>query len=112
MADTYQAILRNLRIAPRKMRLVVDLVRGKKVAAALDILRVTNKHAAPVLAKSIQSALANATDNATVDVDRLIVAEAYVDGGAMLKRFLPRAQGRATPIRKRTSHLTIKLRER
>jgi large subunit ribosomal protein L22 len=111
MAEASKAVLRNLRIAPRKVRLVVNLVKGKPVQYALDLLKLTNKKAAPVVYKMIQSAVANATDKSTVDVDRLIVSEGFVNGGTSLKRWLPRAQGRATGIQKRTSHVTIKLKE-
>jgi len=111
MAEAYKAVLRNCRIAPRKARLVVNLVKGKPVQEALDILKFTNKKAAPILYKIISSAMANATSRATVDVDQLIVSEGYVDPARTFKRFLPRAQGRATPIRKRSSHITIKLLE-
>lgn len=111
MAEASRAVLRNLRIAPRKVRLVVNLVKGKPVQYALDLLKVTNKRAAPVVAKMIQSAVANATSKQSVDVDRLVVSEGFVNGGSSLKRWLPRAQGRATPIQKRTSHVTIKLKE-
>ena len=106
-----EAILRNVRIAPRKARLVADLVRGRGVQDALDILKVTNRKAAPIMSKMIHSAIANASDHATVDVDRLVIGECYVDEGATLKRWLPRAQGRATPLNKRTSHITVKLSE-
>lgn len=109
---TYKAVLRGMRISERKARLVVALVRGRDVGTALDILRVTTKKTAPVLAKLINSAIANAKNTATVDVDRLYVAEAFVDGAGMMKRFMPRAQGRAFTIRKRSAHITIKLRER
>ena len=111
MEQQYKAILRNTRISARKARLVIDLVRGKPVSVALDTLKLTNKKAAPLVSKLIQSAMANATNNATVDVDRLVVSEAFVDEGATLKRYLPRAQGRATPIRKRSAHITVKLAE-
>lgn len=107
----YQSYLRQTRIAPRKARLVVDLVRGRHVQDALDALKFTNKKAAPVLAKMIKSAMASAADAAVVDVDRLVISEAFVDEGPTMKRFLPRAQGRATPIRKRTSHITVRLKE-
>jgi large subunit ribosomal protein L22 len=107
----YKAILRNTRISARKARLVVDMVRGKPVSVALDTLGLTNKKAAPLLKKLIQSAMANAVNTSTVDVDRLVVSEVFVDEGPTLKRFLPRAQGRATPIRKRSSHITVKLAE-
>lgn len=109
--EASRAVLRNIRIAPRKVRLVVNLVKGKPVQHALDLLKMTNKRAAPVIYKMIQSAIANATDKSTVDVDRLIVGDSFVDGGTSLKRWLPRAQGRATGIQKRTSHITIKLKE-
>lgn len=111
MEQQFKAILRNTRISARKARLVVDMVRGKPVSVALDTLKLTNKKAAPLVSKLIQSAMANATSTATVDVDRLVVSEVFVDEGATLKRFLPRAQGRATPIRKRSSHITVKLAE-
>jgi large subunit ribosomal protein L22 len=109
--DIFQAKLRNVRVAPRKARLVVDLVRGKRVSDALDTLRFMNKKMAPVVHKLIRSAMVNATSQATVDVDRLYVKEIYVDHGEALKRFLPRAQGRATPVRKSFSHITVKITE-
>jgi large subunit ribosomal protein L22 len=112
MADSYNAYLYGIRVSPRKARLVADMIRGKRVSAALDILKLKVKKTAPVLSKLVQSAIANAKQSATVDVDRLFIAEVYVDGGPMLKRFMPRAQGRAFTIRKRTSHFTVKLREK
>jgi len=111
MSEASRAVLRNVRITPRKARLIVDLVRGKPVQYALDLLKLTNKRAAPMVYKMIASAIANATDRATVDVDRLIVSEGFVNQGPSMKRWLPRAQGRATPIVKRTSHITITLKE-
>jgi large subunit ribosomal protein L22 len=111
MSEASRAILRNVRIAPRKARLVLDVVRGKPVQQALDTLRFMNRRGAPIVSKMISSAIANASDKATVDVDRLVVSEAFADEGATTKRWLPRAQGRATPVRKRTSHITIKLKE-
>lgn len=111
MSEAYRSYLKGIRVAPRKARLVVDLVRGKHVQEALDILKFTNKKAAPVVAKMISSAIANAQNGATVDVDHLIVSKVFVDEGPTMKRFLPRAQGRATPIRKRTSHITVELQE-
>lgn len=111
MAQSYKCQLRGTRVSPRKARLVVDLVRGKHVQDALDMLRFTNKKAAPLVSKIINSAMANAKNSATVDVDQLVVSEAFVDEGKTIKRFLPRAQGRATPIRKRTSHITVVLKE-
>jgi large subunit ribosomal protein L22 len=109
MSQTFKSYLKGVRIAPRKTRLVVDMVRGKTVQDALDILKFTNRRAAPVVRKLISSAMTNATTNATVDVDSLVVSEIFVDEGPTMKRFLPRAQGRATPIRKRSSHITVKL---
>lgn len=107
----YWTRVRSVRIAPRKVRLVVDLVRGKLVSDAIDMLKLTNKRAAPVISKALEAAVAAAKQKATVDIDRLYVATAYVDGGPMLKRWTPRAQGRATPIQKKTSHISIKLAE-
>jgi len=109
--EASRAVLKNIRIAPRKVRLVVELVKGKPVQYALDLLKMTNKRAAPVVYKMIQSAIANAKDKSTVDVDRLVVSEGFVNGGPSFKRWLPRAQGRATQLLKRTSHVTIKLKE-
>lgn len=111
MEQHHKAVLRNTRISARKARLVVDTVRGKPVSVALDTLLLMNKKAAPLVRNLIQSAVANAVSKATVDVDRLVVSEVYVDEGPTLKRYLPRAQGRATPIRKRSSHITVKLAE-
>lgn len=107
-----KAILRNVRISPRKGRLVADLIRGKQVEQALSILRFTPKKAARLLIKTLRSAIANATDTQNVDPDKLYVKTTYVDGGTTWKRFTPRAHGRATPIRKRTSHFTIIVEER
>lgn len=111
MAQAYKAYLKAVRVAPRKARLVVNLVRGKHVQEALDILKYTNKRAAPIVAKMISSAMANAKGTSMVDIDNLVIGGAFVDGGPMFKRFIPRAQGRATPVRKRTSHITIELLE-
>ena len=112
MSDNYQAVLKGIRMSPRKARLVVDVVRGKSASKALDTLRVMPKKAARILIKLIDSAVANATNKATVDVDNLYISESFVDGGATWRRYTPRAQGRATPIRKRTSSITLRLTER
>jgi len=102
-----------VRIAPRKVRLVVDIVRGKSVSQALNILTFTRKKAALPVQKLLKSAVANAAENHGVsDVDNLVIDRITVDEGPALKRFMPRARGRATPIRKRTSHIQIILRER
>ena len=111
MSEASRAVLKNVRITPRKARLVVNLVKGNPVQYALDLLKLTNKNAAPIVYKMIESAMANARDKSTVDVDRLIVSEGFVNGGPSMKRWLPRAQGRATPLQKRTPHITIKLQE-
>lgn len=106
-----KAHLKNYRVSPRKARLVVDLVRGKRVDTALGVLAATPNKTAPVLHKLIMSAAANASDQSSVDIDDLYIKRAWVDEGRVLKRFMPRAQGRATPIRKRHSHITVVLDE-
>jgi large subunit ribosomal protein L22 len=107
-----RAVSRHLRIAPRKARGVVDLIRGKNVGQALMILDFLPRKGARLVAKTLKSVIANAESQQRVDVDRLYVRRITIDGGATLKRFLPRAHGRATPIRKRTSHITIVVDER
>ena len=107
-----KSVLRHVRMSPRKGRLVADLIRGKGVEQALAILQFTPKKAARVLTKVLRSAVANATETQNVDPDRLYVKATYVDGGTTWKRFIPRAHGRATPIRKRTSHFTVVVEER
>ena len=105
------ARLRFARMAPRKARLVADLVRGKKSEEALNILTFTKKAAAKIIIKLLKSAIANATQKKTVDIDRLYIKKITVDQGPTMKRFQPRALGRATMIRKRSSHITIVLDE-
>jgi large subunit ribosomal protein L22 len=105
------ATLRYGRMAPRKIRLVVDLVRGKRVEEAMSILSFTPKVAARVVKKLIKSAMANAENKGDIDVDTLYIKRIFVDEGPTLKRFTPRAMGRATSIRKRTSHITVVLDE-
>jgi large subunit ribosomal protein L22 len=100
---------RFVRVSPQKARLLVDLVRGKKVEEALNILAFTKKAFARTLAKLINSAVANAQQNKQMDVDTLLVKRISVDGGPVMKRQMPRAMGRATMIRKRTSHITVVL---
>ncbi|MBW1678634.1 MAG: 50S ribosomal protein L22 [Deltaproteobacteria bacterium] len=106
-----QAVARHIRMSPRKVRYVVDLVRGKKVEEALDILTFTPRRASPVISRLLKSAIANAGQNESIDVDTLYIKKIFVDGGPTLKRFRPRAMGRATTIRKRTSHITVVLEE-
>lgn len=104
-----RSIQRFVRIAPRKMRIVADLVRGKPVSHALEALALTTKSAALVVRKALSSAVANAQHKGEVDIDSLIVARIFVDEGPTLRRFKPRAMGRATRINKRTSHLTVEV---
>ncbi|MGD9852495.1 MAG: 50S ribosomal protein L22 [Nitrospirales bacterium] len=102
-----KAILRHVRIAPRKARLVVDMVRGRNAAEALSILKYTPRSAARVVEQLLHSAVANAGQKDLGDAEALFVASAFVDGGPVLKRFRARSMGRANPIKKRTSHITI-----
>jgi large subunit ribosomal protein L22 len=106
-----QAITKYVRLSPRKVRLVVDQIRGKRVEEALSILKFVPKRAAVSVAKTLRAAVANAENTQSVDVDRLYVKRVNVNEGGMWKRFTPRAQGRATRIRKRLSHITIVLDE-
>ena len=107
-----KASVKYARIAPRKVRLVVDLVRGKDVNEAIQILSFTNKKSAPIVKKLLQSAVANADQKKTIDVDTLFVKHISVDQGPTLKRYMPRAMGRASEIRKKTSHVNLVLEER
>jgi large subunit ribosomal protein L22 len=107
-----RAFQRSTRQSPYKMRLVIDQIRGKDVNEALALLKFSKKHAAVQIAKVLNSAVANAEQAArqagdSVDVDTLYVSHAIVNEGPKLKRFMPAAQGRATPIQKRTSHVEI-----
>ncbi len=104
-----QAKLRNVRLSPRKARLVVDMVRGKGIQEAMNILQFSPQKTAPILSKLLKSAVANAEQKGVSDVDQLFVKTVMVDQGPVLKRFLPRAQGRASRIRKPTSHITVVL---
>ncbi len=107
-----RAFNRNLRITPQKMRLVIDMVRGKDVGEALALLDHLPKKGASIVSKTLRSVVANAENTQSVDVDRLYIKTIAVDGGSVMKRFMPRAHGRATVIRKRTSHLTVVVDER
>ncbi len=107
-----RAITKHIRISPRKLRLVVDLIRGQKVNKAVTILKFTPKRGAKIVYKSLMSVVANAEQIGTLDLDNLFVKKIFVDEGPVMKRFLPRAQGRATLIRKKMSHLSITLAER
>ena len=107
-----KARLKFVRVSPRKAQLVADLVRGKGSEEALNILTFTKKSAAKIIIKLLKSAIANATQKKNTDVDRLYIKKITVDQGPTMKRFQPRALGRATTIRKRTSHINIVLDER
>ncbi|ADU28417.1 50S ribosomal protein L22 [Evansella cellulosilytica] len=107
-----KAVVKQVRIAPRKVRLVVDLIRGKGVGEAISILRHTPKKASPVVEKLLNSAIANAEHNYELDPNSLVVSKVFVDEGVTLKRFRPRAMGRASRINKRTSHITLVLTEK
>ena len=102
-----RAAAKFIRVSPRKIRLVMDQVRGRKVEEALNILSFAPQKGARILKKLINSAVANAEQNSNVDVDSLYVKRLYADEGPTMKRWRPRAQGRATRINKRTSHLTV-----
>jgi large subunit ribosomal protein L22 len=106
-----RAMARFVRISPRKVRLVMDEVRGKKVEDALNMLTFAPQKGGRLLRKLIRSAVSNAQHNNNLDPDSLVIKSVYADEGPALKRFIPRAQGRATQIRKRTSHLTVILDE-
>ena len=101
------AVLRYARISPRKVRLVIDQIRGKSIDEAEAILMYSPKGASEPLAKLINSAAANAENNLDIPRDALYIAEIYADQGPTLKRYRPRAQGRASSILKRTSHITV-----
>ncbi|MDY2685804.1 MAG: 50S ribosomal protein L22 [Selenomonadaceae bacterium] len=102
-----KAVAKYVRIAPRKVRVVMDLIRGKNVADAFAILKFTPKAGADVVEKVLRSAVANAENNFDMDVDKLYVKTAFVDQGPTLKRIHPRSRGQAFKILKRTSHVTI-----
>ena len=106
------ATAKYVRVAPRKARQVVELIRGKSVKDARAILMLTPRAASPVVGKVLASAVANAENNNDLVAEDLYVAQAFVDEGPTLRRFKPRAMGRATRIRKRTSHITVSVDER
>ncbi len=106
-----RAVAKYLRVSPYKVRLVADLVRGKKVEEALTLLKFLPKKGGRLINKTLRSAVANAENMQTIDVDTLIIKTIMVDEGPSLKRWRPRAMGRATRILKRTSHITMVLEE-
>lgn len=102
-----KAIAKHVRISPRKVRLVVDLIRGKKIEEALAILRFTPKGSTEPVSKVLRSAVANAEHNLEMSSDDLYITKIFVDQGPTMKRIMPRAMGRADRIRKRSSHITV-----
>jgi large subunit ribosomal protein L22 len=109
----YKAEVRYVRMSPQKIRLVVDLIRGRKAGDAISILQATNKRIAPAVEKALRSAIANAENRATdIDVDRLYVTEAYVNEGPRMKRIRPAPMGRAYRYQRRMAHIVVKVGER
>ena len=107
-----RAYLKNARIAPRKVQIVLDLIRGKDTETAMAILQHTPKSACEYLEKLLKSAIANAENNFGMDRDNLYMSECFVCPGPIMKRIMPRAQGRAFRILKRTSHVTLAVKEK
>ena len=107
-----RAIAKSVRMSPRKAKLVIDLIRGKKVSDALGILANLNKSASPVVAKLVKSAAANAVNNNKMDESKLYIKAIYANDGPRLKRYMPRAKGSASSIIKRTSHITVVVEEK
>ena len=107
-----KATAKTVRVSPRKARLVVDLIRGKKLGDAISTLKFTPNKAAGIVEKVLMSAVANAENNYDLDVENLVVTEAYVNEGPTMKRYRPRAKGSASPINKRTSHITVVVTEK
>ena len=107
-----KAVARTVRVTSRKAKLVLDLIRGKDVKEAAAILKFLPNKAARITAKVLKSACANATHNFQMDEEKLYVKACYADEGITLKRYMPRAKGSASPIMKRTSHITVVVNER
>ena len=112
MAQEVKATAKYIRIAPRKVRIVMNLVRGKSVADAFAILKFTPKVGADAVEKVLRSAIANAENNFDMDADRLFISSAFVDQGPTLKRIHPRSRGQAFKILKHTSHITVAVNEK
>jgi large subunit ribosomal protein L22 len=106
-----RAVAKYVRTAPRKLRLVADMIRGRKAKEAQDLLNFTPKRAAKTLLKVLQSAMANAENNLNLDKDRLTVCTTFIDQGPAIKRFIPRSRGRASSVLKYSSHITVVLRQ-
>lgn len=109
LREISSANLRNVRVSPRKARLVADMIRGERATEALRRLQFCEKKSAAMLTKLLMSAISNAKENNQVDIDELVITRLSVDMGRTLKRYLPRAQGRASNIRKRSSHISLQL---
>lgn len=110
--DEGRAIAKNIRIAPRKVNVVVNLIKGKQIDEAYAILKYTPKLASPMLEKLLKSAEANAVNNNSLSRDALYVADCFANQGPVLKRIIPKARGSAAKIHKRTSHVTLVLKEK
>jgi large subunit ribosomal protein L22 len=108
----FKASCRYVKMSPRKARYVVDLIRGKSVNHALEILRLTNRRASYIIDKTLRAAIAGASENQDVDIDSLFIKEIFVDGGPVRKWFRPRARGVSSMIKKRTSHISLVLTDR
>jgi large subunit ribosomal protein L22 len=102
-----RAFLKGFRESPRRVRMVAQMIRGKRVADALAILRFQQRKAAKMLTKVLSSAIANASENDQADADQLVVTRIAIDGGQVQKRWLPRSMGRANRLNRRTSHVTV-----
>ena len=109
--DEGRAVLKFARISSRKVKIVADLIKGKNAIEAMNILKFTPKAGSAILAKLLKSAMSNAENNNNLSVENLVVAEIYANQGPTMKRLMPKAQGRGARIRKRTSHVTVVLRE-
>ena len=107
-----KAMARTVRVSPRKTRLVLDLIRGKNVADAIAILKFTPNKAARIVEKTLNSAIANAENNFGLEKANLVVSEAFANEGPTMTRFRPRAKGSASPINKRTTHVTVVVSEK
>ncbi len=105
------ARLRYIRIAPRKLRIIANMIRGKDVTSAINSLRFMNKSGSREIFKLLVSAVANAEDQGDIDIDNLVVSQVYVDQGPVLRRWRPRAMGRATRVQKKTSHVFVEVSE-
>ena len=106
-----KAVVRHVRMSPRKMRVIADMVRGKRVEEAMSMLKLMPKKGAVVIRKLLISAVANAEQKGEVDVDQLLIRDCNVDNGPILKRWMPRSMGRANRIQRRTSHVTVVVQE-